>query len=152
MSLLCKRPHESNVALTNVWFHLSVSNLSSVNRFQNNWLSIYFIHFYYGCPISSKITKLYFILNIIQLPTGLKIILNSVPLLNFPFNFKFPNTTQGICFASTLWKLKLKTCYTSHHGVTYPTLYLVVVHPEVLLQEGFLRADESGVLLRYAFL
>ena len=31
------------------------------------------------------------------------------------------------------------------------TLYLVVVHPEVLLQEGFLRADESGVLLRYAF-
>ena len=28
----------------------------------------------YGCPISSKITKLYFILNIIQLPRGLKII------------------------------------------------------------------------------
>ena len=28
----------------------------------------------YGCPISSKITKLYFILNIIQLPSGLKII------------------------------------------------------------------------------
>ena len=28
----------------------------------------------YGCPVSSKITKLYFILNIIQLPRGLKII------------------------------------------------------------------------------
>ena len=28
----------------------------------------------YGCPISSKITKLYFILNIIQLHRGLKII------------------------------------------------------------------------------
>ena len=28
----------------------------------------------YGCPISSKITKLYFMLNIIQLPRGLKII------------------------------------------------------------------------------
>ena len=28
----------------------------------------------YGCPISSKITKLYIILNIIQLPRGLKII------------------------------------------------------------------------------
>ena len=28
----------------------------------------------YGCPISSKITKLYFILNIIQLSRGLKII------------------------------------------------------------------------------
>ena len=27
-----------------------------------------------GCPISSKITKLYFILNIIQLPRGLNII------------------------------------------------------------------------------
>ena len=32
------------------------------------------------------------------------------------------------------------------------TLYLVAVHPKVLLQERFLRADESGVLLRYAFL
>ena len=28
----------------------------------------------YGCPISSKLSKLYFILNIIQLPRGLKII------------------------------------------------------------------------------
>ena len=28
----------------------------------------------YGCPISSKITKLYFILSITQLPRGLKII------------------------------------------------------------------------------
>ena len=28
----------------------------------------------YGCPISSKITKLYLSLNIIQLPIGLKII------------------------------------------------------------------------------
>ena len=28
----------------------------------------------YGCPISSKITKLYVILNITQLPRGLKII------------------------------------------------------------------------------
>ena len=40
----------------------------------------------YGCPISSKITKLYFNLNIIQSTRGLKIIKNSVPLLNFPFN------------------------------------------------------------------
>ena len=39
----------------------------------------------YGCPISSKITKLYFNLNIIQSTRGLKIIYNSVPLLNFPF-------------------------------------------------------------------
>ena len=31
VSLLCKRPHESNVALTDVWFYLS--NLNSVNRF-----------------------------------------------------------------------------------------------------------------------
>ena len=39
---------------------------------KNNWLFIYFIHFWlllhfkskYGCPISSKITKLFFILNI----------------------------------------------------------------------------------------
>ena len=29
--LLCKRPHESNVALTDVWLYRS--NLSSVNRF-----------------------------------------------------------------------------------------------------------------------
>ena len=31
VSLLCKRPHESNVALTDVWSYLS--NLRSVNRF-----------------------------------------------------------------------------------------------------------------------
>ena len=44
--------------------------------------AFYFIHFLllfrfqskYGCLISSKITKLYFIFNIIQLPRGLKII------------------------------------------------------------------------------
>ena len=42
----------------------------------------------YGSRISSKITKLYFILNIIQLPRGLKIIWNSVPLLNFPLEKK----------------------------------------------------------------
>ena len=47
----------------------------------------------YGCPISSKITKLYFILNIIQLPRGLKIIYNYVPpLLNFPFNIEVHET------------------------------------------------------------
>ena len=34
VSLLCKRPVESNVVLTDVWFFLS--NLSSVNRFLNN--------------------------------------------------------------------------------------------------------------------
>ena len=38
-----------------------------------------------GCPISPKITKLYFISNIIQLPRGSKIISNSVPLMNYPF-------------------------------------------------------------------
>ena len=62
-----------------------------------HWLSIYFLHFSllfrfkskYGCPISSKITTLYFISNIIHLAWGLKIISNSVPLLNYPF--------KGVC-------------------------------------------------------
>ena len=40
----------------------------------------------HGCPISSKITKLYFDLNITVLAIGLKVIKNFVPLLNFPFN------------------------------------------------------------------
>ena len=56
----------------------------------------------YGCPISSKITKLYFILNIIQLPRGLKIIWNSVPLLNFPFKWRLNHNF----FSSNLKKLK----------------------------------------------
>ena len=52
-----------------------------------NFLELLF-HFKskYGCPISSKITKFYFISNyIIQLPRGLIIISNSLPLLNYPF-------------------------------------------------------------------
>ena len=72
----------------------TLSSEIKLNLFWSSPLSIYFIHLFllfrfkskYGCPISSKITKLYFILNIIQLPSDLKIILNFVPLLNFPFN------------------------------------------------------------------
>ena len=39
-------------------------------------------------PLFSLDTQLYFSLNIIQLPRGLKIIKHSVPLLNFPFKDK----------------------------------------------------------------
>ena len=68
LCLLRKRPHESNVALTDVWFYLS--NLSSVNH---KFLVLFRFKSKYGCPKSSNITKLYFILNI-MLPRGLKII------------------------------------------------------------------------------
>ena len=56
-------------------FELSESILKQLIKhlFHKFWLLFHF-ESKYGCPISSKITKLYFILNIIQLPRGLKII------------------------------------------------------------------------------
>ena len=67
-------------------FELSESILKQlIKHLFHTFLLLFRFKSKYGCPISSKITKLYFILNIIQLPGGLKIISNSVPLLNFPF-------------------------------------------------------------------
>ena len=62
----------------------------------------------YGCPISSKIIKLYSISNIIQLPRGLKMISNSVPLLNYPFNrylflFSFQNRPSKEELHAEVW-------------------------------------------------
>ena len=60
-----------------IWAQLIDSNTVIVlESIHWDWLSIYFIYFWllfrfkskYGCPIRSKITKLYFISNIIQLP------------------------------------------------------------------------------------
>ena len=68
-------------------FELSES-IQLIKHLFHTFLLLFRFKSKYGCPISFKITKLYFILNIIQLPRGLtclKIIKNSVPLLNFPF-------------------------------------------------------------------
>ena len=86
MQVLCpyyirKRPHESNVALTDVRCYLSsLSSCSEsilkqlIKHLFHTFLLLFRFKSKYGCPISSKITKLYFILNTIQLPKGLKII------------------------------------------------------------------------------
>ena len=67
-------------------FELSESILKQLIKhlFHTFWL-LFCFKSKYGCPLSSKITKLYSISNIILLPRGLKIIYNSVPLLNYPF-------------------------------------------------------------------
>ena len=63
--------HESNVVLTDVVlsfkFELSESILKQLIKhlFHTFWLVLFRFKSKYGCPISSKITKLYFILNII---------------------------------------------------------------------------------------
>ena len=83
-------------------FELSESILKQLIKhlFHTFWLLFRFIS-KYGCPISCKITKLYFISNITQLPRGLKIILNSVPLLNYPFNsFQDPHNVLQMCHTS----------------------------------------------------
>ena len=68
-------------------FELSKSILKQlIKHLCHTFLLLFRFKSKYGCPISSKITKLYFISNIIQLPRGYKIISNSVPLLNYPFN------------------------------------------------------------------
>ena len=96
MQVLCpyyvKKPRESNDALTDgvvvsLKFELNESIIKQLIKhlFHTFWLLFRFKS-KCGCPISSKITKLYFILNIIQLPRGWKIISNSVPLLNYPIN------------------------------------------------------------------
>ena len=62
-------------------FELSESILKQlIKHLFHTFLLLFRFKSKYGCPISSKITKLYFILNVVQLPRGLKIILNSVPL------------------------------------------------------------------------
>ena len=56
-------------------FELSESMLKQlIKHLFHTFLLLFRFKSKYGCPISSKITKLYFILNIIQLPRGLKII------------------------------------------------------------------------------
>ena len=69
-------------------FELSESILKQlIKHLFHTFLLLFRFKSKYGCPISSKITKLSLIWNIIQLPRGLKIIKNSVPLLNFPFKY-----------------------------------------------------------------
>ena len=72
----------------------------------NTFLLLFRFKSKYGCAISSKITKLYFISNIIQLPRGYKIISNSVPLLNYPFNKK-EVIDREIKFKDEIWQFKL---------------------------------------------
>ena len=56
-------------------FELSESILKQLIKYLfHTYLLLFRLKSKYGCPISSKLTKLYFILNIIQLPRGLKII------------------------------------------------------------------------------
>ena len=84
MQLLCpyyvKGPHKSNVALTDVWtyvfkFELIESILKQLIKLLfHTFLPLFRSKSQHGCPISSKITKLYFDLNIIQSTIGLRII------------------------------------------------------------------------------
>ena len=56
-------------------FELSESILKQlIKHLFHTFLLLFHFKSKYGCPTSSKIKKLYFILNIIQLPRGLKII------------------------------------------------------------------------------
>ena len=56
-------------------FELSESILKQlIKHLFHTFLLLFRFKSKYGCPIISKITKLYFILNIIQLLRGLKII------------------------------------------------------------------------------
>ena len=79
--LLRKIPHESNVCsdrcvVLSLKFELSESILKQlmIKHLFHTFLLLFCFKSKYGCPISSKITKSYFIWNIIQLPRGLKII------------------------------------------------------------------------------
>ena len=54
-------------------FELSESILKQLSKHLfYTFLLLFCFKSKHGCPISSKITKLYFILNIMQLPRGLK--------------------------------------------------------------------------------
>ena len=74
-------PYYVKEHMKDVAFRCVVLSLKFELSESTNWLSInhtLVIFRFKSCPISSEITKLYFILNIIQLPKG--IIQNSVPL------------------------------------------------------------------------
>ena len=70
-----KKKHESNVALTCVVVSLKFElNESIIKQLIKHLFHQFFTVIRFkskcGCPISSKITKLYFISNILQLPRG----------------------------------------------------------------------------------
>ena len=61
--------------ISQIWAQCYKSILKQlIKHLFNKFLLLFRFKSKYGCPISSKITKLYFILNIIQLPRGLQII------------------------------------------------------------------------------
>ena len=78
MQVLCpyyvKDHMKSNVALTDVWFYLSHLRFSEsilkqlIKHLFHTFLLLFRFKSKYGCPMSFKITILYFILNIIQYP------------------------------------------------------------------------------------
>ena len=80
MQVLCpyyvKRPHcIDRCVVLSLKFELSESILKQwIKHLFHTFLLLFCFKSKYGCPISSKITKLYFILNIIKLPRGLKMI------------------------------------------------------------------------------
>ena len=85
-------------------FELNESILEQlIGHLFHTFLLLFHFQSKYGCPISSKITKLYFISNIIQLPRGEKTISNSVPLLNYPFN-KLRLKLSDFC-TPTMWSM-----------------------------------------------
>ena len=79
MQVLCpyyvkKKTHESNVCIdrcvvASLKFELNESIIKTIDKAFISYI-FYCFKSKCGCPISSKITKLYFILNIIQLPRG----------------------------------------------------------------------------------
>ena len=59
--------------VSQIWAQQSILK-QLIKHLFHTFLLLFHFKSKYGSPISSKITKLYFILNIIQLPRGLKII------------------------------------------------------------------------------
>ena len=77
MQLLCrcKRPHKSNVALTDVSFYLSKLSLVKFKTMIKHLFCTFYCYLALNQNMVGQFLKSqkYFILNIIQLPRGLKI-------------------------------------------------------------------------------
>ena len=87
--------------ISQTWAQWTILKQLILKHLFHTFLLLFCFKSKYGYPISCKITKLYFILNIIQLPRGLKMISNSLPLLNYPFKY----IVEGL----TRWRRKRKS-------------------------------------------